>query len=959
MTYHPIIEEDYVPPPPAASETVLEPTTIQYPLVGDGVVIELIHTSQLLDPNNNPYSDEYSGWFLIDNRYFTSADTDLITVTTTFGTTYEVYPISDPNIILNGIRGYVGSEPYIVIFKNVGRGKAGYTNPMSIECDTGHLRTEVLKASYSDGIHEISYENNESLQSKSESEKILIEIRDGEEYYYYSDIKWVSDLKPAVLRVKDNYPDTNAKSTVTAANSDYYTQESSVGYLDPSIEIGILPHIALSGIESLNRSQSEQGKAVFKGVFNSPLDYDQKRIFNSPTVDSDEGLRTFSFDTKLSYKKGISLMYSNNVVADNPNFSFTAEPGQKEYRVSMINVHGSPYDGYYVFEWVNGRGKIVKVWRNASQVWNRYELRNEIVEYSLEPSISDMDELSSFMSSANRPLGEPVGYLTKPRDGEEVNLPIYELNFAEVYVARKKIMLGDLDLLTLVENIGFNISGDNVPSQSRLLTKNGIQYKVCDYVFHHSHTAVYTMEIFDTSTNEFITHTGKITVDFPDEVNEAPQQVSVAEKSTDGSYALNIVEYTPSVAASQRILTSSNRSAAEVPPTKNIIGSPSSEFEGVDGTDLLNFLNEYNESESTIGDEPTVVDRDLENCIPGEVIVSFQNEDEWELILDRIRDLGQGYELLEKFTANAFLVSFDPNSKTLIQALDELETVEGVSYAECNRMITIAGENPPADETNDDAPEENQEASSLPPTTTLSGPVLAGATLLPVNDTTGFTSGDSVVIDKGTNIEETGQIASISSIVLTEPLQYNHAAGASIEKIETVDCSAIPESCRVTIPELTHATTSEDTDEFIVSRGGESFKVSMNEMIQNIITDQRLLDKVTEITAGAQPSSGGSDESGGGVAAKCSFDGAYNGSGNIPVSGATNIASVTRDNTGIYTVNFTSPITEPVAFVSAVNPSTANPMDASIVAITSTSVQIITGTNTSGGANLGVHLLVF
>ena len=36
---------------------------------------------------------------------------------------------------------------YIVIFKNVGRGKAGYTNPMSIECDTGHLRTQVLKAS--------------------------------------------------------------------------------------------------------------------------------------------------------------------------------------------------------------------------------------------------------------------------------------------------------------------------------------------------------------------------------------------------------------------------------------------------------------------------------------------------------------------------------------------------------------------------------------------------------------------------------------------------------------------------------------------------------------------------------------------------------------------------------------------------------------------------------------------
>ena len=335
MTYHPILEEDNPPPPDAPTEIASEFTPIQYPEIGDGVVVELIHTSQLLDPNNNPYSDEYRGWFLIDNEYFSPGEMDLVTVRTTFGTTYEIYPVSDPNIILNEINGHVGAEPYIVIFKNVGRGKAGYTNPMSIECDTGHLRTQVLKASYSDGIHEISYENNESLQSKLESEKILLEMRDGEEYYFYSDIKWVSDLKPAVLRVKDNYPDTNAKSTVTAANSDYYTIESSVGYLDPSIEIGILPHIALSGIESLNRSQSEQGKAVFKGVFNSPLDYDQKRIFNSPTVDSDEGLRTFSFDTKLSYKKGVSLMYSNNVVADNPNFSFTAEPGQK--RIQGIN----------------------------------------------------------------------------------------------------------------------------------------------------------------------------------------------------------------------------------------------------------------------------------------------------------------------------------------------------------------------------------------------------------------------------------------------------------------------------------------------------------------------------------------------------------------------------------------------------------------------------------------------
>ena len=40
-------------------------------------------------------------------------------------------------------------------------------------------------------------------------------------------------------------------------------------------------------------------KQVFKGVFNSPLDYDQKRLFASPTVDTEGSLRTFSFDTKF------------------------------------------------------------------------------------------------------------------------------------------------------------------------------------------------------------------------------------------------------------------------------------------------------------------------------------------------------------------------------------------------------------------------------------------------------------------------------------------------------------------------------------------------------------------------------------------------------------------------------------------------------------------------------------
>jgi hypothetical protein len=96
--------------------------------------------------------------------------------------------------------------------------------------------------------------------------------------------------------------------------------------------------------------------------------------------------------------------------------------------------------------------------------------------------------------------------------------------------------------------------------------------------------------------------------------------------------------------------------------------------------------------------------------------------------------------------------------------------------------------------------------------------------------------------------------------------------------------------------------------------------------------------------------------SGGGVQAKCFFDGTAS---SPTASGATNIASITKNGTGDYTVNFTSSITDPVASVSVVNASISNPVDASIHTITSSSVRIITGTNSSGRIDyVGVHLLV-
>ena len=94
-----------------------------------------------------------------------------------------------------------------------------------------------------------------------------------------------------------------------------------------------------------------------------------------------------------------------------------------------------------------------------------------------------------------------------------------------------------------------------------------------------------------------------------------------------------------------------------------------------------------------------------------------------------------------------------------------------------------------------------------------------------------------------------------------------------------------------------------------------------------------------------------------GAQAKCFFNGTV---ASPTASGATNIASVSKNGTGDYTVNFTSPISNPVASVSVVNASTNNPVDVSIHTITANNVRIITGTNSSGKADfVGVHLLVF
>jgi carboxyl-terminal processing protease len=59
-------------------------------------------------------------------------------------------------------------------------------------------------------------------------------------------------------------------------------------------------------------------------------------------------------------------------------------------------------------------------------------------------------------------------------------------------------------------------------------------------------------------------------------------------------------------------------------------------------------------------------------------------------------------------------------------------------------------------------------------------PVMAGASALPIGDTNPFSIGSEIVIAGGTHREETNEVVNFGSLILKNPLQYSHAAGASV-----------------------------------------------------------------------------------------------------------------------------------------------------------------------------------
>merc|ERR1740117_1874207 len=65
-------------------------------------------------------------------------------------------------------------------------------------------------------------------------------------------------------------------------------------------------------------------------------------------------------------------------------------------------------------------------------------------------------------------------------------------------------------------------------------------------------------------------------------------------------------------------------------------------------------------------------------------------------------------------------------------------------------------------------------------TTTMQAEAKAGSTALPVTTQNGFSIGQQIIIDQGTTLEETNEIAGFGSIILKNPLKFTHSTGTKI-----------------------------------------------------------------------------------------------------------------------------------------------------------------------------------
>jgi len=81
-------------------------------------------------------------------------------------------------------------------------------------------------------------------------------------------------------------------------------------------------------------------------------------------------------------------------------------------------------------------------------------------------------------------------------------------------------------------------------------------------------------------------------------------------------------------------------------------------------------------------------------------------------------------------------------------------------------------------------------AATATATTTMQAEAKAGSTALPVTTQNGFSIGQQIIIDQGTTLEETNEIAGFGSIILKNPLKFTHSTGTKI--MTTAPAVALP-----------------------------------------------------------------------------------------------------------------------------------------------------------------------
>jgi len=107
-------------------------------------------------------------------------------------------------------------------------------------------------------------------------------------------------------------------------------------------------------------------------------------------------------------------------------------------------------------------------------------------------------------------------------------------------------------------------------------------------------------------------------------------------------------------------------------------------------------------------------------------------------------------------------------------------------------------------------------------TTTMQAEAKAGSNALPVTTQNGFSIGQQIIIDQGTALEETNEIAGFGSIILKHPLKFTHSTGTKIMTTVTTTPIAVVTTVAPTVAPTVPPTTSMPLSIWAKARGVSS-----------------------------------------------------------------------------------------------------------------------------------------